>query len=446
MNIFCFMDKYEKYIIHKSNIKGKFNDEYINILCLYIPGFIDNDVIFPSEKFSFWIDIMEKRYQYFGSKSNWKKLENILISSNTNEVRKVIPPDLEPTICRKYKDNKLGQESDKHDYPNLNKGDVVHVIYYNLTHNELVAYDRVIYQKEHTGFLQNDLNYLLLPNVTITNEKQIEKIQEQINNNIQVKSEDLDTYNEICKHITSQISEMTRRLIMEKYRYPNCTMLGLPVFLYMNIKHFEINDYKHSKYLLMNQSFELTKNLLQIKDEKNILDNDCVVYFPIDTLNTINNIHKFVEKNEIKKYDKLLKTYSYPIIIDLEEYKDKLLKQISNTNEQFNKSIFWLKDNIKKLSSNEKLKLYGLFKQIMYGNNNFSKPLICDYQNYKKWKEWEKNKNMSKEIATQKYVELVNYFKISKKNNKIIKYKIAIFVILFAYFVDKIFSIKFLVG
>ena len=63
------------------------------------------------------------------------------------------------------------------------------------------------------------------------------------------------------------------------------------------------------------------------------------------------------------------------------------------------------------LNDNEKLGLYGLFKQAEYGdNNNNSKPSgLFNLKEKAKWDAWNYRKGMSQEEARFSYIKAVNF-------------------------------------
>lgn len=73
----------------------------------------------------------------------------------------------------------------------------------------------------------------------------------------------------------------------------------------------------------------------------------------------------------------------------------------------FDKAAEDVKKLSKEPSDDDKLKLYGLFKQVTVGDNSTSKPGMFDLKGKYKWEAWEANKNKSKEAARQEYIDLV---------------------------------------
>jgi len=67
---------------------------------------------------------------------------------------------------------------------------------------------------------------------------------------------------------------------------------------------------------------------------------------------------------------------------------------------------------VKKLSTTPsedyQLKLYGLYKQAIFGNNNQNKPFFLDVKGNKKWDAWYTNKDKSKYNSEIEYIKTVN--------------------------------------
>ena len=73
--------------------------------------------------------------------------------------------------------------------------------------------------------------------------------------------------------------------------------------------------------------------------------------------------------------------------------------------EEYKKAL----EDVKKTNPNQddKLKLYGLYKQINFGNNNEAKPWSYQLEKSYKWQAWKDNENKSKEECMKLYIELV---------------------------------------
>jgi diazepam-binding inhibitor (GABA receptor modulating acyl-CoA-binding protein) len=68
-----------------------------------------------------------------------------------------------------------------------------------------------------------------------------------------------------------------------------------------------------------------------------------------------------------------------------------------------------------KPSDDDLCKLYGLYKQAVFGNNTTSEPTgIFDIKGKRKWTAWNENKGLDKYNAEVKYITLVN--ELIKKN------------------------------
>lgn len=62
----------------------------------------------------------------------------------------------------------------------------------------------------------------------------------------------------------------------------------------------------------------------------------------------------------------------------------------------------------KEPTNEEKLQLYGLYKQAKFGDNNTSQPSFIDFKNKAKWSAWESCKGKSKGDAMIEYIKLVS--------------------------------------
>ena len=62
------------------------------------------------------------------------------------------------------------------------------------------------------------------------------------------------------------------------------------------------------------------------------------------------------------------------------------------------------------MNDNEKLELYGLYKQATVGNCNIEKPSILKFTEYRKYNSWNDRIDMSKEDAMTLYIELVKMY------------------------------------
>ena len=82
-------------------------------------------------------------------------------------------------------------------------------------------------------------------------------------------------------------------------------------------------------------------------------------------------------------------------------------KSIEELIKDFNYCVERVKKLKKKPTDDEKLKLYGYYKQVNFGDINIEKPSIFNFTDYSKWNAWNKCKNITKEKAVELYIVLV---------------------------------------
>lgn len=70
----------------------------------------------------------------------------------------------------------------------------------------------------------------------------------------------------------------------------------------------------------------------------------------------------------------------------------------------YKESIILVQNFDKKLNNHQILELYGMYKQIKYGNNNQLEPPIFFIQENYKWSYWNKYKNIDKESLKKSFV------------------------------------------
>lgn len=73
----------------------------------------------------------------------------------------------------------------------------------------------------------------------------------------------------------------------------------------------------------------------------------------------------------------------------------------------FNQSAELVKTLKKTPTNEEKLKLYGLYKQVTVGDINIEKPWGIQLEASSKWEAWNNVKSLDKETASLKYIGLV---------------------------------------
>ncbi|KAJ1470414.1 acyl-CoA-binding protein, partial [Baffinella frigidus] len=64
-----------------------------------------------------------------------------------------------------------------------------------------------------------------------------------------------------------------------------------------------------------------------------------------------------------------------------------------------------------KMSNDQKLVIYALFKQSTVGDVNTERPGMLDFTGKSKWDAWEKQKGISSEDAMGKYADAVEEYK-----------------------------------
>ena len=65
--------------------------------------------------------------------------------------------------------------------------------------------------------------------------------------------------------------------------------------------------------------------------------------------------------------------------------------------------------DLKECSNNDKLKIYGLFKQATVGNVNTSEPVgwLTSLKTKAKWEAWKGNEGLTQNNAKREYVKLI---------------------------------------
>lgn len=74
----------------------------------------------------------------------------------------------------------------------------------------------------------------------------------------------------------------------------------------------------------------------------------------------------------------------------------------------FNNKCKEIKDSGYDITDKERLELYGLYKQSLNGNITVEQPFIFSIKEREKWKAWNNCKDISKDDARVKYINLVN--------------------------------------
>lgn len=82
---------------------------------------------------------------------------------------------------------------------------------------------------------------------------------------------------------------------------------------------------------------------------------------------------------------------------------------------KFNQAIRDMKNTNFYLTDEEKLKLYGLYKQALFGDNNVEIPWFFYYNSRNKWLAWKREKGKGKNEAKKEYYDFVEDLKIKIK-------------------------------
>ena len=76
---------------------------------------------------------------------------------------------------------------------------------------------------------------------------------------------------------------------------------------------------------------------------------------------------------------------------------------------EFNNAVKNVKEiNMDNVSDNDKLLLYGYYKQAIVGNIDIPKPSFWNRKAVAKWNAWNKCSGISLEDAKKKYIDIVN--------------------------------------
>eukprot|EP01006_Ploeotia_vitrea_P004417 TRINITY_DN114526_c0_g1_i1.p1 TRINITY_DN114526_c0_g1~~TRINITY_DN114526_c0_g1_i1.p1 ORF type:complete len:112 (-),score=21.62 TRINITY_DN114526_c0_g1_i1:264-572(-) len=94
---------------------------------------------------------------------------------------------------------------------------------------------------------------------------------------------------------------------------------------------------------------------------------------------------------------------------------------MSDIDTRFKKAVYLIRNGPKQESSNDqKLQVYGLFKQATLGDVTESAPWMPGEKKYK-WEAWNKNKGMSKDDAKAAYVKLMDDGNASWEEHEVLK-------------------------
>ncbi len=84
---------------------------------------------------------------------------------------------------------------------------------------------------------------------------------------------------------------------------------------------------------------------------------------------------------------------------------------VENLDENFNISVQEVQNLKQKPTDQELLKLYGLYKQSLFGNNNTNQPSFFDFKSKSKWNSWNEQAGKGKSRAKKEYIDLVIFLK-----------------------------------
>lgn len=79
--------------------------------------------------------------------------------------------------------------------------------------------------------------------------------------------------------------------------------------------------------------------------------------------------------------------------------------------EAFNQAAIDVKNIDQKPTDDEMLKLYSLYKQVMFGDCNTDRPGMLDFSGKAKWDAWNARKGESKDGAMAEYITTVEDLK-----------------------------------
>jgi acyl-CoA-binding protein len=80
----------------------------------------------------------------------------------------------------------------------------------------------------------------------------------------------------------------------------------------------------------------------------------------------------------------------------------------SELEQEFVNSVECINACDKKFDDNIKLKLYGYYKQGLYGDCDIPEPPFWQMKDKAKWDAWNSHKGVKKNHAMKKYIKLVN--------------------------------------
>ena len=85
---------------------------------------------------------------------------------------------------------------------------------------------------------------------------------------------------------------------------------------------------------------------------------------------------------------------------------------LNETDLEFRVEVHNVKNLNKKPTDNELLKLYALYKQSLFGNNNTEKPSFFNFKEMSKWNVWTEQAGKGRSTAKREYIDFVKSLKI----------------------------------
>jgi diazepam-binding inhibitor (GABA receptor modulating acyl-CoA-binding protein) len=85
-------------------------------------------------------------------------------------------------------------------------------------------------------------------------------------------------------------------------------------------------------------------------------------------------------------------------------YLDQIFNELDV---EFRVQVYNVKQLSKKPTDSELLKLYGLYKQSLFGNNKNEKPNFFNYKELQKWNAWNEQAGKGRSNAKKEYIDFV---------------------------------------
>lgn len=74
----------------------------------------------------------------------------------------------------------------------------------------------------------------------------------------------------------------------------------------------------------------------------------------------------------------------------------------------FNELLRNIIEEDRNLTQSQLLKLYGLYKQSIKGDNNSPQPHFSDFKEFLIWEEWSKHKGKSSDVTKNEFIQYYN--------------------------------------